>query len=157
MILRIRIDDRLLHGQVAYSWKAKLNYNAIIIASNEAANDELRKATIKMCCPDGVKLATRDVEGAIKLANNEKLKDMRVFVICPNPKTAYEVATKLNEKALINLGGMQMRDGADFFSKAVYTTPEDLEYLDKLSELGFDIEVQEVPSTSVTDYKKLRK
>ena len=157
MILRIRIDDRLLHGQVAYSWKAKLNYNAIVIASNEAANDDLRKATIKMCCPDGVKLATRDVEGAIKLANNEKLKDMRVFIICPNPKTAYEVATKLNEKALINLGGMQMRDGAEFFSKAVYTTAEDLEYLDKLSELGFDIEVQEVPSTSVTDYKKLRK
>lgn len=98
MILKIRIDDRLLHGQVAYSWKAKLGYNAIVIASNEAANDELRKATIKMCCPDGVKLATRDVEAAVTLLKNDKLKAMKVFVICPNPKTAYEVATKLDEK-----------------------------------------------------------
>lgn len=157
MILKIRIDDRLLHGQVAYSWKAKLGYNAIVIASNEAANDELRKATIKMCCPDGVKLATRDVEAAVTLLKNDKLKAMKVFVICPNPKTAYEVATKLDEKPVINLGGIQMRDGATFFSKAVYLTAEDKEYLDKLVELGFTIEVQEVPETSVANYKNLRK
>lgn len=157
MILKVRIDDRLLHGQVAYSWKAKLGYNAIVIASNEAANDDLRKATIKMCCPDGVKLATRDVDNAIKLLNNEKLKSMKVFVVCPNPKTAYEVVTKLNEKPVVNLGGIQMRDGATFFSKAVYLNDEDREYLDKLVEEGFNIEVQEVPETSVTDYKSLRK
>ena len=43
MILKIRIDDRLLHGQVAYSWKSALSYNAIVIASDSAAKDEVRK------------------------------------------------------------------------------------------------------------------
>lgn len=34
MIVKLRIDDRLLHGQVAYSWKSALSYNAIVIASD---------------------------------------------------------------------------------------------------------------------------
>ena len=59
MILKIRIDDRLLHGQVAYSWKSALSYDAIVIASDSAAKDEVRKMALKLCCPDGVRLATR--------------------------------------------------------------------------------------------------
>lgn len=157
MILKVRVDDRLLHGQVAYSWKAKLGYNAIVIVSDVAAKDDLRKATIKMCCPDGVKLATRTVEDAIALLKNEKLKSMKVFVICQDPKTAYEVVTHLDEKPVVNLGGLQMRDGSEYFAKAVYMTKEDYLYCDKLIDLGFSIEVQEVPETSMSNYKNLRK
>ena len=72
MIQLIRVDDRLLHGQVAYSWKAKLQYDAIVLVSDEASKDDLRKATLKMCCPPGVKLATRSVEEGANLLNNPK-------------------------------------------------------------------------------------
>ena len=156
MILRIRIDDRLLHGQVAYSWKSALSYDAIVIASNAAANDEMRKATIKMCCPDGVKFATRSIEEAAKLLKNPKLEKMRVFFICGNVKDAYELAHLLDEKPLINVGGMQMEEHKVFFSKAVYVSKEDIEYLDLFQKEGYSIEVQEVPSTSVHEYQPLR-
>lgn len=156
MIVKMRIDDRLLHGQVAYSWKAKLSYNAIVIISNEAANDPLRKATIKMCCPDGVKLATRTIEEGVKLLKNDQLKKMKVFVICPDPKTAFEVLNLLDEKPVLNLGGMQMKDGTKFFSKAVYLSNEDVEYLDRIQKTGIKIEVQEVPETSMSEYNSLR-
>ena len=62
MILKIRVDDRLLHGQVAYSWKSALSYDAIVIVSDSAAKDDVRKMALKLCCPDGVKLAVRTVE-----------------------------------------------------------------------------------------------
>ena len=67
MIVKLRIDDRLLHGQVAYSWRAKLSYDAIVIISEDVVNDEIRKMTIKMCCPTGVKLAIRNIVDGIKL------------------------------------------------------------------------------------------
>ena len=74
MILKIRIDDRLLHGQVAYSWKSALGYDAIVIVSDSAAKDEMRKTALKLCCPDGVKLATRTVEAGAELLKNPKLR-----------------------------------------------------------------------------------
>ena len=156
MIVKLRIDDRLLHGQVAYSWRSALSYDAIVIVSDEAANDELRKTTIKLCCPDGVKLATRTIEKAKDLLKNPKLSNMKVFVICPNPKTAYSILSLIDERPTINVGGMQSSDGKKLFSKAVYVSEEDIEYLDKLSEDGYDIEIQEVPSTSKHDYNSLR-
>ncbi len=156
MIIKIRIDDRLLHGQVAYSWKAKLSYEAIVIADDLAANDELRKSMIKMCCPHDVKLAIRTVENAKDLLKNEKLKEMKVFVICANPKSVYSLVQDISEKPIINLGGMQNRENTRFFSKAVYTTKEDIEYLDMLDEMDYTIEVQEVPESSKTEYKTLR-
>ena len=148
MIVKLRIDDRLLHGQVAYSWKSALSYNAIVIASDAAAADEFRK---------GVKLATRSVEEAAKLINNPKLKDMKVFAICGSPTDANGLLKKLEEKPVVNLGGIQMADGKKLFSKAVYVDEEDLRNLDEIAAAGYTIEVQEVPSTAMAKYADLRK
>lgn len=156
MILKLRIDDRLLHGQVAYSWKSALGYNAVVIASDEAAKDDLRKTTIKLCCPDGVKLATRTIEEAANLLNNPKLANMRVFVICANPQSAYTLLHGIKERPVITLGGMQAAAEKTLFSKAVYVDQKDLTYLDKLKEEGYTIEVQEVPSSTKHDYAALR-
>lgn len=46
MISMIRMDDRLLHGQVAYAWKADLGYNAVVIASDAASKDEFKKKAL---------------------------------------------------------------------------------------------------------------
>lgn len=110
-----------------------------------------------MCCPEGVKLATRSVEEAAKLINNPKLKDMKVFVICGSPADAGGLLKKLEEKPVVNLGGIQMADGKKLFSKAVYVDEEDLRNLDEIASAGYTIEVQEVPSTAMAKYADLRK
>ena len=157
MIQMIRVDDRLLHGQVAYSWRAKLSYDAVVIVSEQAAKDDLRKSTLKMCCPDGVKLATRGIEDAAQLLNNDQLKTMKVFVICSDPNTMYKLVHEINEKPLLNLGGMQKQDNTVMFSKSVYLSQQYLDCLDRLQNEGYHIEVQQVPETSMRLYQDLRK
>ena len=157
MIQLIRIDDRLLHGQVAYSWKSELNYNAIVIASDEAAADDVRKMAIKLCAPEGVKLAVRTVEAAAELLNNPKLEKMKVFVICANPADVVRLTAMIKEKPVINVGGMQKRDNTVNFSKAVFADKADLEALDKLLAKGYEIEVRQVPSYQPISYESLRK
>ncbi|SHJ10701.1 PTS system, mannose-specific IIB component/PTS system, fructoselysine and glucoselysine-specific IIB component [Clostridium amylolyticum] len=156
MIVKIRIDDRLLHGQVAYSWKSALSYDAIVIASDSAANDDIRKMAIKLCCPDGVKLAIRSISDAATLLKNPKLSSMKVFVICPNPESVHDLLQLIEERPAVNLGGMQMEPNKVLFSPAVYVNKEDIEYLDKLVASGIRVEVQEVPSKSMKDYSSLR-
>ena len=157
MISRIRIDDRLLHGQVAYSWKSSIGYEAIVIANDNAANDSIRKSALKMAKPDGVKIAIRGVDEAIELLNNDMLKQLNVFVICSNPKDAYKVFQQIDEEPIITLGGIQKEEGKELFSPAVYLNEEDLSYLDQLVTLGADIEVKQVPDEKDKKYKDLRK
>lgn len=157
MIQMIRVDDRLLHGQVAYSWKSALNYQAIVIACDEAADDNVRKMALKLCAPDGVKLAVRRVEEAAQMLNNPKLDNLKVFVICANPSDVVRLVGMLKEKPVINLGGMQKREGTFNFAKAVFVNDQDLEALDQLHTEGFQIEVRQVPSYQPVPYESLRK
>lgn len=156
MIQLIRIDDRLLHGQVAYSWKAGLGYKAIVIADDDVSKDEFRKTIIKAANPEGVKLAIKNIEDAANLLNDERLKDVKVFVIVANPKSAYLLYSKLNEKPTLNLGGMMKKDGSKEFSKAVYLTESDLEYLNKLHNENIKIDVRQTPNESSKDFIELK-
>lgn len=156
MIQKIRIDDRLLHGQVAYSWKSVLRFDAIVIANDAAASDAMRKQVMKMCCPDGVKLAVRSIQGAAELLNNPRLRDMKVLVICADPSSVKSLLGLIEEHPTINLGGMQAKEGRHLFSRNVYVGEEDITALDELLAHGYHIEVQEVPSTAVHEYSQIR-
>ena len=96
MIQLIRIDDRLLHGQVAYSWKAYLGYDAIVIISEDVVKDEIRKMAIKIAKPEGVRLAIRGIKEGVELLNNDKLKALKVFAVTDDIKTASQVFFILN-------------------------------------------------------------
>ena len=157
MIVKMRIDDRLLHGQIAYSWRAALSYQAIVIANDAAANDDIRKAAMKMATPDGVKLAVRTIEEAGKLLLNPKLGKLKVFVITANPKDAHQLMNLIDEKPSLNLGGMQKAADKVSFSAAVFTSKEDIQYLDLMDEMGIEIEVRQVPTESAKKYQALRK
>ncbi len=105
----------------------------------------------------GVKLATRTVEAGAELLKNPKLKSMKVFVIAPDPETVCRLVELIEEKPVINVGGMQMHEGKKMFSKAVYVDGKDVEYMDRLVEMGYKLEIQEVPATSVSEYQTIRK
>ena len=52
MITLLRIDHRLLHGQVAFSWTQYVGADCILIANDSVPEDELRKTTIKLAGND---------------------------------------------------------------------------------------------------------
>lgn len=88
MIVQIRIDDRLIHGQVAMVWSKELNTPRIIVANNDAAVNDTVKMTLKMATPTGIKTIVKDLDGAAQLINDPKTKDMRIFGLTKNVRDA---------------------------------------------------------------------
>ena len=156
MIQLIRVDDRLLHGQVAYSWKAALGYEAIVIANDHAASDVIRKNALQLAKPDGVRIAIRSVEDAITLLNNEKLKKLKVFVIVDTPLDALKIYEGIEETPDLNIGGVQSREDRTELVKAVYFNDQELESLDAIVDRGIHASVRLVPSDSEVLIKDLR-
>ena len=54
MIKVIRVDYRLIHGQVAISWVRKAGVDYLVVADDHAASDALVKMTMKLAQPSGV-------------------------------------------------------------------------------------------------------
>ena len=71
-------------------------------------------------------------------------------------KSAYELYKLLETKPVLNLGGSMHKEGAKEFSKAVYLTPEEVNFLDLLYKENVDIDVRQTPAEQPQDYKTLR-
>ena len=61
MIILTRVDHRLLHGQVAFSWTQSLGADCILIANDDVPTNDIRKTTIKLAKPQGVKLVIKTI------------------------------------------------------------------------------------------------
>lgn len=59
MINLIRIDERLLHGQVAYAWTRHLGINCILVANDQVVNNELSKISLNLAKPADVDLIVK--------------------------------------------------------------------------------------------------
>lgn len=95
MKLYVRLDDRLIHGQITTQWSRTLDITAIVVASDQAAADPLKKNILTMACPSDKKVAIRSVEGAIKLLSNPKAASMKVLLIVDDVNSLLRVVKEL--------------------------------------------------------------
>lgn len=118
MIVEIRVDDRLIHGQVALVWTKKLNAKAIVVANDHASKDNIQQMTLKMATPENVKLAIKSMQDAVQLINNPKAKDMRIFVLVNSICDALFLSENIDDIERINIANVGRFDGVDETEKS---------------------------------------
>ncbi len=106
MIKLLRVDHRLLHGQVAFSWTQGLGADCILIANDDVPKNDIRKTTIKLAKPAGVKLVIKTIEDAIAALKSGVTEKYKLFIVVESVEDAYRLATAYPEIKEINLGGM---------------------------------------------------
>ena len=146
MIKLVRIDHRLLHGQVAFSWTKFLDSDCILIASDSLMKDEVKMAAMKMAKPTGVKLVMKSIEDSIKALNSGVTDKYKLFIIVESVEDAYRLSNEVPTIKVINIGGMKARDDRRQISKAVFVSEQDEAWLTEMNEKGIDLQVQLVPS-----------
>ena len=141
MIIQIRIDDRLIHGQVAMVWARELNTTGILVANDNAEQSDMVKMTLKMACPSGIKLLIKSIEGAKKVINDPRAKAMRIFCLTRNVKDALELVkacgNNICEVNMANCGIHGGETGEKYIlpGNNIQLTREELDAAKELSEL----------------------
>ncbi|MGG5329983.1 PTS sugar transporter subunit IIB [Enterococcus sp. AZ163] len=146
MILLTRVDHRLLHGQVAFSWTQTIGADCILIANNDVPTNEIRKTTIKLAKPQGVKLVIKNIEDSIAALKSGVTDKYKLFIVVESIADAYKLAEAYPEIKRINLGGIKAKEGSRSIGKSVNVVPEEEELLKQLGEKGIEIDIQQVPS-----------
>ena len=156
MIKLLRIDHRLLHGQVAFSWCKQIGTDCILLACDTLLNDKLRMSAIKMAKPSGVKVVAKTVDDSIEAIKSGVTDKYNLFIVVESVEDANKLARALEIKE-INLGGTKPRDDRHMISKAVYVSEDDEKILKDLMDDGFEVFTQMVPSDKRVDTKELLK
>ncbi|MCY3024906.1 PTS system mannose/fructose/N-acetylgalactosamine-transporter subunit IIB [Aerococcus loyolae] len=115
MIKDIRIDDRLIHGQIALTWPKALEVSRIVVVNDKAASDTTQQMALKMAVPSGIKVLIRSVEGAIEFFKNPKVKKVDLMVIVGNVQDAAKLYTNIDNEMVkrVNLANVGRFDGVD--------------------------------------------
>lgn len=149
----LRIDHRLVHGQVAFSWTHFLGATRIIVIDDKAANDELQKMALNMSKPSGCKLNIFTVEKALsKMEKVEALNDI-IFIVFGCTKDASRFICAYPKCKELNLGGIAKKDGSKEYSQVIFLTPEEEEDLKRIKEKGIHIYMQQLPTTKREELK----
>lgn len=141
-----RIDDRLIHGQVATRWTKETNVTRIIVVSDEVAADHVRKTLLTQVAPPGVTAHVVDIAKMIRVWNNPKYAGDRVMLLFTNPTDVERLVEAGVKIPSVNIGGMAFRQGKTQVNNAVSVDEKDIAAFKKLNERGIELEVRKVSS-----------
>lgn len=156
MIKGLRVDHRLLHGQVAVAWFNTVRANTILIANDDVAVNEMRKKIMRMAKPANGKLVMKSIDDSIQAINQGVTDKYDMFVVVETIEDAYRLINETDVFKSLNLGGTRPTDETRSISKTINITPEDEKLLDELVDQGVEVEIRQLPSETKIIYKDVR-
>ena len=145
-IVNLRLDERLIHGQVATYWTRTLQADRIIIADDDVLKDEIGMSALKAAVPSGVHLSVLTVDNAAKRLNEGRYSGQRVFLIVNKTKTICRLLDNGLKVKEVNIGNMGEKEGRKQIKKSVYCTPEEIADIEAAEKKGVQVYAQMVPN-----------
>ena len=141
-----RIDDRLIHGQVATRWTKETGVKRIIVVNDNVVKDKTRATMLKQAVPPGVTAHVVSVDKMMRVYNNPEYAGDKVMLLFTNPTDALELVRRGVPIKSINIGGMAYKEGRVMLDMSVSVDEKDIEAFKELDSRGIELEVRKVAS-----------
>ncbi|MBI2361897.1 MAG: PTS sugar transporter subunit IIB [Elusimicrobia bacterium] len=151
MLTLVRIDDRLIHGQVVEGWLPVLKVRRVFVISDSAADDPVQRALMELSLPDGVALEVLTLAAAPAALKAAAAGGERALVLAPGPQEVLALHEAGVPFGSVNVGGLHFAAGTIQLGKAIFLDEEDMDSLEALAGRGVTIEGRAVPSESPLD------
>lgn len=150
----VRIDDRLLHGQVSKSWVDTDEINLIVVANDDVVEDEKLKNLMNISTPlftETVFLTVSETIASIKTSHEGK----NALILVENPKDAYKLAKANLGIKSINVGNMRNLPDKEKVCDDIFVGKDDRKYFNEIHNLGIDLDVRILKNTPPKEENKL--
>ncbi|WP_213951752.1 PTS sugar transporter subunit IIB [Tepidanaerobacter syntrophicus] len=154
-IVDVRIDDRLIHGQVCGYWIPYYNVDKIVIVDDKICNDEMRKTALKFGCPNKVKLSILSTKDAADKLKRGLDKGSNVMILCEGPAPLRKMIELGYSISKVTVGNMSNKPGTRHIKGTVYISQQDEEDFKFLTEHGVKIIAQMVPTEAPVELEQL--
>ncbi|SUO95606.1 PTS mannose transporter subunit IIAB [Suttonella ornithocola] len=153
----LRIDDRLIHGQVATRWTKETEVNRIIVVNDDVAKDKMRTTMLKQAVPNGVTAHTVSIDKMIRVFNNPEYANDRVMLLFTNATDVLRLFERGMPIKSVNIGGMAYKEGRTMLDMSVSVNDDDVKAFEKLNEAGVELEVRKVSNDNKVNIMNLLK
>ncbi|GGP07777.1 PTS system mannose/fructose/N-acetylgalactosamine-transporter subunit IIB [Oceanobacillus neutriphilus] len=144
-----RIDERLIHGQVAYSWSVAYQVDEIVVVDDVLVHDEMQRMLLEMAVPEGKKFQLLSVEEASNYFKSEN--KLNTFLVVKGPQTILDLVNQGVHFEEINVGGMYFKEDKIEITKTVYLNEEEKMIFRDLASKNIYLDVRTAPSDKSID------
>lgn len=149
-IIHIRIDDRLIHGQVAMFWTNELSATRIMVINDAVAADPMQKSLLRMAAPSNVATSIISKDSAVTNITSGKYEGQRVFIVVKSPIEILYLVNHGIQIQSINVGNMSGREHTTSLRQNINVTAEELDAFQQLLDKGIEITTVMIPSDAKT-------
>lgn len=153
-ILLTRIDERLIHGQVATQWTGSIGANLLLVANDEVSTNTMRQGLMDMAAPAAAQTRYFSLQKTIDIIHKASDKQ-KIFIICESPKDVLTLVEGGVPIKKLNIGNMHMAEGKRQVATSVAVSEEDVQAFRRLQELGVELEIRRVPQEAAEPTEKL--
>ncbi len=151
MIALVRVDNRLLHGQILEAWVPRLKVTRVVIADDDAAASPLARAALTLCVPPELKAEVVPL-AKVDWAALGSAPD-RVLVLVRDVAAVTRAAADGLTPALagrVNIGNVHYEPGRRPVTPSVFLTAGEVAEASALQRRGFDVEARAIPADAPT-------
>ncbi|WP_419779411.1 PTS sugar transporter subunit IIB [Maridesulfovibrio sp.] len=145
----VRIDNRLVHGQIIETWLPYTHAKNIIVANDAVAGDDLQQQIMSLAIPQSVSCAFCLVEELndkiIALANGNG-STIILFSSCADVRRALDSGFRFNS---VNIGNIHYGPGKKQISPSVALSSDDESCLHYFKGQGIELDFRCVPNDPV--------
>ncbi len=147
----VRIDNRLVHGQVIETWLPYSHAGSIAVVNDELAWDYVQQEIIKLAIPQNIKILFSSVANVLESLSNfcSKKKGNNLFVLfssCQDAKKAYEIGLEFR---YINIGNIHYQPGKTQICEHIFLSAEDKSCLRYFQNQGIKLDFRCIPGKEV--------
>lgn len=151
-LVGLRVDERLIHGQVATAWTNRLGAQRIMVIDDVIVKSDIDKMALKMACPGSCKLSILSSDKAIVNLLNDKYGDEKIFIVCKTPEYFLKLLENDIKFDTLILGNMSSKEGSRMLRKSVYVNDYQIAIINKIVKKGVQVKLQMTPADSSEDF-----
>lgn len=155
-IVLTRIDNRLIHGQVATQWCGVVGANLLLVANDAVSKDEFRQGLMNMAAPAYAQTRFFSIEKTCAIIDKAS-PAQKIAIICENPQDVLRLVKGGVPIKKVNIGNMHMAEGKRQVATSVAVNDDDVACFKELQDLGVELEIKRVPDTAAESIDKLFK
>ncbi|MDV6379704.1 PTS sugar transporter subunit IIB [Pediococcus pentosaceus] len=156
-ISAVRIDGRLIHGQVANLWTTKLGVTRIMVIDDKVAASDIEKSGLKLARPAGIDLSVLSEKVAADHIKRGGYDSQKVFIVVKRPQVLLDLVNDGVKLETINVGNMSQTDETTQTTNSINVVQDDVDAFKALHEKGIKITQQMVPGDQANDFMAILK
>ena len=144
----VRVDFRLIDGQVAVKWTKSARASKIIVVDDESSKNEVLKKILKIAAPQGTKCLVYSIERCVQKWKETRFGEGRAMIVFKDIASSYQAWKEGLEIQELQLGNVPNREGRKVLHGEVYADAEEMEMLREMAGAGIKIEIHTIPEVS---------